>query len=348
VIAFMEENMKKNIDNEKQRERRNSAISLRLDLDDGDKIVKMLSRPNGLFIISLNKILRQRTPDDLDPNLEYSDVPWERSIILPHGSSDPLVARSVIQTEELTKLFFPESSEVFKAISDISWEVMNSLVFLRVIKERLEKKITEIERIVSNDYGTYTNGDCPKPLPIVEYYDIEFRAFVNEVKRCLDNISELFPPLTGIQFGKETFARGHFHKAQEWASKNRGKDSLLSLMLKGDHRWIKPWIDIRIALEHPSKEKHVETLNFSIEPNRNVRLPTWRLFHPQHDMARPQNLLENFDICIDNLLEFYEDLLVALLVGKLPSHQKIIIETIADERRDKDMPMRYRATLIIG
>lgn len=191
----------------------------------------MVSRASGLFSITQKKILRHRSPDDLDPDLEHEAAPWEQSEILPLGASDPIVARTIIQTIKLTEIFFSKNSEKFIQLSDISWEVMNSLVSLRFIKERLEKQVNNVIEVVSSDISTYTEGQSPKPLPAVEYYDIEFRAFVNEVKRCLDAISELFPILSDLQFGMKHesfdkgFGRGHFHKAQAWAEKTRGNDS---------------------------------------------------------------------------------------------------------------------------
>jgi hypothetical protein len=47
-------------------------------------------------------------------------------------------------------------------------------------------------------------------------------------------------------------------------------------------------------------------------------------------------------MCIDNILKFYEDLLVALLDGHLPSRFKLILDTIPEGVRDPQCPMRYR------
>ena len=66
-------------------------------------------------------------------------------------------------------------------------------------------------------------------------------------------------------------------------------------MLGGDQRWIKPWIDIRISIEHPEADKYVETIDFSLEPSGAIRLPTWRFIHPDYDMDKPQNLLDAMD-----------------------------------------------------
>lgn len=318
------------------RRSRDGAVSFDLHLEEGDAIYETISRDSGLFFITSKKIIRVRSPDDLDPKLEHAAAPWEQSVYLPHGASDQLVARTVIQTARLAEIFFAKNSSTYKTLSDISWEVMNSLQSLRFIKGRLEEQIRKIVALIENDMEVYTVGKSPKPLPIVEYYDIEFRSFANEVRRTLSTISELFLPLVG-----QDFSKGHFHRAQEWATQVRGEDSLLSQMIKGDLRWIEPWIDIRIAIEHPKKDKYVETLNFSLEASRTVRLPTWRFVHPDYDMARPQNLLTVFETCIDNLLKFYEDTQIALADGHLSSSFKVAAEVIPEEIRDPKLPLRY-------
>jgi len=342
-------------DKDKLKEIRKRAVNIKLDLDEGEKVIEAISRSSGSFYITTQKILRYRSPDELDPELNHEEAPWEeQSIILPQGSTSPIVARALLQTARITEIFFSKNSEKYQLLSDISWEVMNSLVSLQYIKERLEKQINEIIEIVSNDMEKYTTGQSPKPLPAVQYYDIEFRSFVNEVKRCLDTISGLFPILTDLKFSmkheayKEGFGRSHFHKAQQWAEHTRGKNNILSQMLQGDQRWIGTWIALRVAIEHPAKDKYVETLNFSLEPSRTVRLPTWRFIHPDYDMARPQNLLEVFDICINNLLKFYEDLLITLLDGHLPKMIKIALDVIPEEQRDKEMPFRYAFSTMLA
>ncbi|MGE4489212.1 MAG: hypothetical protein AB7E95_06695 [Kiritimatiellales bacterium] len=317
---------------------RDATVTLTLDLEDGDELVEMISRESGLFCVSRKKILRYRSPDDVDPDLKFESATWNQSLVLPHGASDPIVARTIIQTARIAEIFFPKKSSKYEALSDISWEMMHSLVSLRFIKKRLETQVEELTDVIDRNFDAYTMGRNPKPLPIVEYLDIEFRSFANEVRRALSVVSDLFSPLTG----KDKFGQGHFHEAQMWAEKTQGATSLLAQMLRGDQRWIKTWIDIRIAIEHPKKDTFVETMNFSLEPDGTITLPTWRFVHPNYDMARPQNLLDVMNICIENILNFYEDLLITLLDGHLPSSIKITFETIPEKDRDKDLPVRYR------
>jgi hypothetical protein len=316
--------------------KRSGAISLKLDLQDGDAIQEMISRDSGLFAITIHKIIRLRSPDQNDPDNHHPNAPWEQSIYLPHGSSDYLVARTVIQTRRILGLPNSLQSAKKSAVDDLSWEVMNSLVSLRFIRDRLFGQISKICSDVEGNLPVYTQGENPKPLPIVEYFDIEFRSFVNEVRRVLTKIGELFGVLT-----EKEIPAGHFHEALKWAQSVGGADSELTKMLTRDLRWIKTWIDLRVAIEHPKADKFVETRNFALEANRTVTLPTWRFVHPDYDMARPQNLLDVFDACIGNLLGFYEDILIVLLGGHGPKWLQIMYRTIPEDERDPMAPVRY-------
>ena len=325
------------MDKEQLKSKRTSAVMIELDLDEDDRVVELISRDHGLFAITLSRIICTRSPDQLDPNLEHAEAPWEQSNYLPHGSSDLLVARTVLQTKALADILYDRENDTHKTMMGVSWEVLNSLISLRVIKERLDKQVSEILEIVEANLDTYTKGNSPKPLPMVLYYDIEFRSFVNEVRRALSTISNLFAALTS-----EDFSGGHFHKALNWSVKESGKESILSQMLLNDQRWINVWIAMRIAIEHPKSDKYIEILNFSLEADRTVRLPTWRFIHPDYDMQKPQNLLKIFEVCINNILKFFEDLQIALIDEHLLTSRKIGVAIIEEGDRDPTSPMRLR------
>jgi hypothetical protein len=113
-------------------------------------------------------------------------------------------------------------------------------------------------------------------------------------------------------------------------------------MLANDCRWIELWINLRNAFEHPATDKFVETSNFCLEPNRQVRLPTWRFIHPDYEMTQWQNLLDVFEFCINNILKFFEELQIALMDGQAPNMLKIGIEEIPDKERNENCPVRFR------
>jgi hypothetical protein len=153
------------MDKQAVRKARSGAVSLKIHVEEGDKFHRVLSRDSGLFFVTRKKIIRVRSPDDLDPDLEHANAPWEQSVYRPHGASDPLVARTILQTEAMADMFFDKRSEKHRAMMDISWEVLNSLVSLRVVRERLEKRTDEIIAVVEGDVDGYTKGKSPSRCP---------------------------------------------------------------------------------------------------------------------------------------------------------------------------------------
>ena len=316
---------------------RKSAFSVELALDQDDEVYSMIPRGNGLFVITHQKILRIRTQDALDPEGAIDDVPVEQSIHIPYGSRDDIVARTVLQTKAISDVFFATQPERQRPLIDLSWELMNSLLALRFINSRLDALIQAGIDVVEKDLEAYRSGFSPKPLPITSYLDIEFRSFVTEVRRILNKISELFVNLTDADI-----LPGQFHRAIEWAEKSRGSDAILTKSLKADQHWIKLWIDVRIAIEHPKKDRYVETTDFCLRSDRTIMLPTWRFVHPDYDMARPQNLLIALDNCRNNLLKLYEDLLVMLTDGHQPPWMAVSFESVNEKQRNPVCPMRWK------
>lgn len=316
---------------------REAAFGIDLTLDEGDSVQDLIARKSGLFAVTLEKIVGIRTQDDLDPERKALDAPVEQSIHLPHGTKDPFVSRTILQTLEISSIVFGKGSSKTTELVDVAWELMNSLVSLRVIRQRIADQMDRAIEIIEADLPKYTEGFSPKPLPILPYFDIEFRSFVTEVKRAIFKVSDLFPILTDAKIDT-----GHFHKAARWAEKTRGSDSELAQLLKRDQRWIKTWIDIRAAIEHPKSDRYVETSNFSLEAHRGIRLPTWRFIHPDYKMSAPQNVLEVFEYCMNNILKFYEELLVMLCDGHEPPILQLGFETIPEDKRNLDRPYRWR------
>lgn len=322
---------------------REAGFGIDLALDEGDSVQDLIVRKNGLFAVTLEKIIGIKTQDDLDPERKTPDAPVEQSIHLPHGTRDPFVARTILQTLEISSIIFGKGASKTTELIDVAWELMNSLVSLRMIRQRIEDQMNQSIDIIEADMPSYTEGFSPKPLPILPYFDIEFRSFVTEVKRALFKVSDLFPMLTDAKIDT-----GHFHKAAKWAEETRGPDSELSQLLKRDQKWIKTWIDIRAAIEHPKSDRYVETSNFSLEAHRGIRLPTWRFIHPAYNMSRHQNVLEVFEHCMNNILKFYEELLVMLCDGHEPPILQLGFETIPEHERNPNRPYRWKILTAIG
>jgi hypothetical protein len=88
------------IDRDGIRRRRESAIYANLGIEIGDRIVSMISRRDGLYAISLDKITRVNLPNDIDPEIEHEDAPIAQTLVVAKGTRSPIVARTILQARD--------------------------------------------------------------------------------------------------------------------------------------------------------------------------------------------------------------------------------------------------------
>jgi hypothetical protein len=316
------------------RRKRNSAFSIRVGISAEDKVYETISRRDGLYSVSLNKIIRINLPDDIDPQLLHENAPIAQTLIVEKGSRNPIVARTILQAEDFSR-FFPRK-EQYKKVQDIAWEVMFSLLALDRISGSIEASVEAKKSEIEKEFPLYTDGESPPPPPIIEDLEIQFRSAVLIANHALNSISEIFPA-----FFEMKFKRGAFDRLLNWSIQTFGENDILTMMLRSDHRWINCWGEVRNALEHPKDDYFVVINNFRILPNRQIQEPTWQLKHPSLDLFRPQNLLYGLKLHETNILGLFENLLVVLVekVSSLPFPITLIDKAESD--RDPDCPKRY-------
>src|SRR6202166_5334115 len=86
------------LDKDSIKRRRDSAFFANLGIEAGDRIVSMISRRDGLYAVSLDKIIRVNLPNDIDPEMEHDDAPIAQTLIAAEGSRSSIVARTILQS----------------------------------------------------------------------------------------------------------------------------------------------------------------------------------------------------------------------------------------------------------
>jgi hypothetical protein len=322
------------------RQRRDSAFSINLGVSSEDKVMEMISRRDGLYAVSLDKIIRVNLPDDADPAMQHANAPITQTLIVENGSRSSIVARAILQAKDFSRLF--PAQEKQERMQDIAWEVMFSLLAMDRIVTHLNTSIESKKATISEDYSRYVTGASPPPPPIVEDLELQFRSAVLISNHAVNTISELFSVFFDVNF-----RRGAFDRITSWSSQRFGKDDVLTLMLEGDHRWINTWGEVRNAFEHPKEDYYVKVNNFRLLPDRQIQSPTWQLKHPKLDLFRPQDLVGQLRIHQSNILGLFENLLVLLVdkAASLPVPVALIDKKETD--RDPDCPKRYDLQFVI-
>jgi hypothetical protein len=327
-------------DKDSIRRHRDGAIQANLGIEAGDKIVSMISRRDGLYAISLDKIIRVSLPNDIDPRMEHDDAPVAQTLIANKGSRSPIVARTILQARDFSRFISDEERQ--RRVQDVAWEVMTSLLGVeRSVRELRTAIDTKRDEILPN-YSVYAAGSSPPPVPIVENLEIDFRSIVLFANHNLNSISELFPAFFDMDF-----KRGSFDRIAKWTVKKFGEADPLTQMIQADQIWINTWKEIRNAFEHPKDGYYVKVNNFRLLANREIQLPTWQLKNDKFDLFRPQALIDTVEFLEKNILGLFENLLVYLTEKTLNSSSIIGLIDKEEQNRDPDCPKRYELVSVL-
>jgi hypothetical protein len=313
--------------------KRGSALRANLGIEPDDRIDSMISRQDGLYAVSLDKIIRVNLPNDIDPEIEHEDAPIAQTLVATKGSRSPIIARTILQAEDFSK--FLSGQEPQRQMQDIAWEVMLSLLSIERLVTGIRASIDAKCAEILPKYSNYAEGSSPPPPPIVQDLEIDFRSVVLLANHTLNSISELFTAVFEINI-----KRGAFDRIAKWATKTFGEDDPLAQMLRADEKWINIWGEIRNALEHPKEDYYVRVNNFSLLANRQIQLPTWQLKHQHFDLFRPQALIDTVESLQNNILGLFENLLVSLTERAADLSRFCLIDK-DEQDRDPNRPKRY-------
>ena len=247
------------------------------------------------------------------------------------GTATPCVARTMLQTRELAKAFLLDE-ETYRALMDLSHEVMRHLIGCLDIGERIRAEVKEgRRRIDAGDVKIQAGGQIVE-LPSLGAPHKDVEMFLYNAKLALRDTGGLFEVLPGQKFDHK------FHQARAWAAKEFGLDSPLAKLLNDDADWIERVLGLRNAVEHPrtAGRLHVRDFHLATEDGRKVVAPpVWWI-----DDGEPASVAEAMEVIEHNLLTFYEELLCLLLEIRPHPLAPVICE-IPDQERDPAMPMRY-------
>ena len=264
---------------------------------------------------------------------------WQIQKILDIGTSNPIVARLLVQPKQILESFtLSLTEEQKKEIKNI----LGAKVALRLIN--CYKKYIEIEEEIDkiNDMGfkkQLSSNSINVPSIIGLQYSCE--SFLYEAKLALRDLTELF----NVLYNK-SFNGARYDKVANWACDKFGEnDDLFKIINENQMSWIKKIIDMRNAVEHPSSNlgelviHNVKLINTHKPPF--LEEPKWYL-----EGNIESSILSDMKTIVGNILSFSEDILVVLL-SKLPNHlpynAPIKFKEIPEEERNPSCPIRIEA-----
>lgn len=251
-----------------------------------------------------------------------------------HGSANPIVARTTLQTRDLLGAF-PLSESVRQSLVEIAFSVQTRLLACHEIVESLDVEVREAVRRIGVD-GILSEQDG-RFVTIAGVPNLQAQAemFLYQAKLAIRDIGQLYKPLVGEHFDQ------NFKAFADWAREAWGADDQLVQMLEGDRPWIGRTISLRDAVEHPTHRRGpLRIVNFSLasgDGRPTLIQPSWA-----QGEEEPVPILPEMALVANHLLHFYEELLAGLLI-RLEGASWLQIVEIPEAERDPSMPIRLLA-----
>ncbi|MCJ7778069.1 MAG: hypothetical protein MUP16_07140 [Sedimentisphaerales bacterium] len=247
-----------------------------------------------------------------------------------YGTSTPIVARTVYQSQRLLDLY-PFRDNIKQQIVGTMWEIQRRILECFKISQSVIEEI-EGSKKVFNDKVVVD----PSFHPWIMNLDTRLESFLQSAKMALRDIGGIFRIFFKKEFGHK------YHNALNWAREQFGENDLLTKTLNNHSKWIAEVIDMRNSVEHPADgprgRLHIENFRIRRSSSRVVLSePLWWLTGDQ-----PHTIDRDLPTIVDCLLRLSEELYVTSLI-KQETPISVKIEEIPEKNRDKSAPVRFRA-----
>ncbi|MDX6768934.1 MAG: hypothetical protein SF051_05335 [Elusimicrobiota bacterium] len=251
-----------------------------------------------------------------------------------HGTSNPIVARLTIQTDELLGFCTIPKEKKEEILILYHDEIMPRLLACDTIAQRIAKDVLEVEASLEKTGLVRQAGGRVVEVPQVMDLQQDAEQFLYTAKCVLREAAKVFKP-----FFEQEFKKARYDQIIVWAKERFGESHEIPRMLKEDHDlWLSRLIDMRNAVEHPDKLR-LTIKNFELGGDK-LAVPMWQLNDtPATDLA--QDML----FYVESMLTFCEDLLMAGIhtAGIFPG---VGFGLIPEAERKVDCPKRIRMALL--
>lgn len=262
-------------------------------------------------------------------------VPFTFVKVCDYGTTTPVIARTVHQSQQLLNLF-SVAEEFKKRVAKVMWEIQRRLLECYKTSQSVVQEIEGGKKAFQGRTKNANDSDDLSIHPWVMNLDGRLESFLHSAKLALRDSGGILSLFFGKNFGHK------YHKALEWAKKGFDEDDPLVQVLASHARWISEVIDLRNAVEHPTDKPrwqlHIE--NFRLVRNGStlaLRDPIWCLTGES-----PRLVSRNLPAIVDCFLRLSEELYVTSLI-KQDTPILVKIEEIPQEERDPSAPVRFQA-----
>lgn len=312
---------------------RDEAGSFGLPEEEKGEIITMIDFGEFMEVYTEQSTYKLMTPDSIDPKREHQNVPWVYTKISDFGASNPLVANTVIMTDEfLRQLYSNEDINRIQIISkarDIKSVLLNYLLSLQSL---IDNSNAEIKKFIENE--SVMNGKAHAYFPQLKGLDGYATDFLISAKRCIQEVSVMvsfFLPLKR--------KHGRIDKLLQEVKANNTEATTLINVLKEYLPMCEHIYSFRNAQEHAATtDTPLIVNNFSFENGNELNAPKWGL-----QGQGLKYVYEEANEILSFLISFFEEVFLSCVSLVFPAFPKY--ERVFNENPVKENPVRYRLHL---
>ena len=314
---------------------RDSAGSFELKEGTG-AITAMCPCGEFLEIYKIDKTFRIKTPESIDPERTNPNALWTASPHSDVGSSNPIIARVLLQSHEILNAA-SFASEVDKAAVTVHLHsCKEALIASEVIAKRISARIDQIiEKIKDEGVSKDDRGRGLNPFPQVQELDADCGTFLIQANRAIKIISEL--PRFFLTLDKQD---SNFDRLGNRLEAALEKDAPIIQFIKANAAYVSYLIDLRNFHEHPKKQRRTIIDNFRLMPDSTIQTPQWHLSD-----GEPHPIKEEMLTTVAFLTNIAEGMLIHLVMHCLSKAFPYIILETPEDKLNMDNPIRYRLSI---
>lgn len=257
-----------------------------------------------------------------------------------YGAENPIVARTVVQTQEVLQFFHIDKAKKDRAleiyIQHIQPRLLRCMEIADIIKEKVNEISNELGKKGPNNQLDIRIIEIPQIIRLEEYAE----NYLYNAKSTLRDAALVFEPFFGVKF-----SHSKYNEIRDWSERVLGHDAPMTQFLSEDEPWIKRVVDMRNTIEHPSSKLgplHISNFEMFENPSSKMRIfraPVWFM-----EGEEPSSIEVDMGTTLHNILGFTEELLIVSYIQLYPE-SLIQFAEIPENERDAKCPIRLRAVL---
>lgn len=280
-----------------------------------------------------------------ETNLEQQNSNSAQKKILDIGTKSPYIARVILQFEPIIKSSIVEEDTQARLIKHI-WEMNKELVTCYKTFEALKEEVNTLAPQCNHIVQQSKDRATTPALPQVANLEDRVHTFFTSGQKFLVETFKIFVILFNMAVAKNK--EDSFKSHSRWIGNHFGTNHNLAKIVEQDIAWITLLSEFSNALERPSKKNRVEIKNFALVSGNKFMFPSWSYSLSGKKLGEANNLslLNDLDVFLDNMLCFFEEIMLQSIQQKLNENNNTLlhIEKFKEEKIDANCPIEYGIT----